>query len=612
MDVDSSLKIVGLCSWVQLINLATFGLHFSLGALQLTAIALTIDQSVEHYCKPPSGFTVNETAPLINRINDQPVRDGCHMYVVFNRTLTDNVTSCQNGWEYPRVELGETNTLTDFDLVCGRNVLASTLMSLHFAGSLAGSFLTGQAADLSGRRPVAVICLVLMIILGTAISFTWNLELMLALRFLLGLVLPGNTMVAYNRIVEMFTPKKRVMGNMVAQYFWTFGVIMVAPIGALLPNWRNFQLATSLGGVPFLLLYWLVTYESLRWLVQKGRLHDAEAILKKIAKSRNIAYEGSFLAHQEEEVPLSKKTVPREEMLPEESNGQIALSLQQDDKEVEGAFGGIKNRSSVITASVEDVDGNLSYGFIPKREDEKKDEPTTGIMTDESPSSKEGSTVVSKDEGKSARRYTIFDLFKTRLLMKNTLIIFYLWFAMDIMYFEILVYATSFTGNKYLNFFLLSVVEAPVYIHDYFLARRFGCRRPIAVFFLASAVCFILIAFLPAKIGDTDLAVMIIVVAMIGKFYVNAAYELTMLVGAEIFPTVLRNIGQGSGATVGRVGTIIAPFFLLLKNVVNFLPMTILALMSVVASLCVLLLPETKNRPLPEKYEDSQKLARNP
>ena len=115
MDVDTSLKIVGLYSRVQLINLAIFGLHFSAGSLQLTAITITIDQSVEHYCQPPAGFTVNQTTPVIDK-NGQQVRDGCNMYVVLNGSLTENVTSCQNGWEYPREKFGETNTLTDVSL----------------------------------------------------------------------------------------------------------------------------------------------------------------------------------------------------------------------------------------------------------------------------------------------------------------------------------------------------------------------------------------------------------------------------------------------------------------------------------------------------------------
>ena len=39
--------------------------------------------------------------------------------------------------------------------------------------------------------------------------------------------------------------------------------------------------------------------------------------------------------------------------------------------------------------------------------------------------------------------------------------------------------------------------------------------------------------------GD-HLTVLIVVIAMIGKFYATAAFDVTYLVTAEVFPTVLR------------------------------------------------------------------------
>ena len=76
------------------------------------------------------------------------------------------------------------------DLVCGQSFLAGTLMSMHFAGFLVGCYVTGQAADTFGRRTVSMLALLLMSGLGTSVSFVWNLELMLAMRFLLGIVIP--------------------------------------------------------------------------------------------------------------------------------------------------------------------------------------------------------------------------------------------------------------------------------------------------------------------------------------------------------------------------------------------------------------------------------------
>ena len=79
------------------------------------------------------------------------------------------------------------------DLVCDRGFLSGLLISTFYAGVLVGGSVTGQAADSFGRRPVGMTALLLTGTLGTAISFTWNFELMLALRFLFGLAIPVST-----------------------------------------------------------------------------------------------------------------------------------------------------------------------------------------------------------------------------------------------------------------------------------------------------------------------------------------------------------------------------------------------------------------------------------
>ena len=112
MDVDASLKIVGPFGRMQIANLVLFGLANSWGSFQITSVAFTINQSLEHHCKPWPRFSANETTPLISK-DGQQVPDGCHMYEVYNGTLTENITTCQNGWEFPAVSVGESTVLTD-------------------------------------------------------------------------------------------------------------------------------------------------------------------------------------------------------------------------------------------------------------------------------------------------------------------------------------------------------------------------------------------------------------------------------------------------------------------------------------------------------------------
>ncbi|XP_038044456.1 organic cation transporter protein-like [Patiria miniata] len=569
MDVDASLRVVGLVGRVQITNFVIFGMGLSLAAIQLTGIAFTVDQSIAHYCKPAPGFSANETVVYVEK-DGLEVPDGCYMYEVDNGTFEDT-TICQYGWEYTP-EYGEKSATTDLDLVCDRGYLANLLMSCHFAGILVGGFITGQAADMFGRRVVSMTTLLLMSVLGTAISFTWNLQLLMALRFILGVAIPGNSLVGYIRAVEMFTAKKRLLGHVCVQYFWSFGVILVAPLAYLFPNWRYFQLFTSLICLPVHVIMWFFTYESLRWLVQKGWLDKAEAVLRKIAKSKNIKHDGSFLVKRELE---GVRLVGKME-LSEKSNHDRASGPQHES----------------LTADVGETNQELMM--------EEKMETFT------KPGEKE------QTKSNKKKKYTVLDLFKTKVLIKRTCIVFCLWYVMNATNYGFIVYATSLAGNKYLNFFLLALAEAPAYAIDFFIVRRFGRRRPLIVFFFTGAVACLLIAFLPSKTASgTDLTVIIVILAMIGKFYANATFEVTLLMGAEIFPTMLRNIATGSASTFGRISGIVAPFIVYLQEVRSFLPMLIFGCLSLVACSLVFMLPETKNKPLPETYEDANKLSKD-
>ncbi|XP_022101568.1 organic cation transporter protein-like isoform X1 [Acanthaster planci] len=579
MDLDISLKIIGLSGLVQNTNFVIFGMGLALAAIQLTSVALTVDQSVEHYCKPAPNFVANETAPLIIK-DGRLVPDRCQMYEVLNGTLTENTTTCQHGWEYPDFEkYGETSFVTDVNLVCSRGYLAGLLMSIHFAGVLVGGLLTGQAGDTFGRRPVSMATLLLISVLGTAVSFTWSLELMMVLRFLLGVAIPGNTLVGYVLVVEMCTPKKRLLNHVLIQLFWSLGVMLVAPLAYLMPNWRRFQLVTSLMCLPVVLIMCFFTYESLRWLVQKGRPDKAEAILQRIAKSKNIQHDGPFLVDRENQDTPAVCTIKL-----------LAKSEPEREKDHGDCSGSpVQGRRTHDEAVDDEREGHRIQPFSTGEDEIDQIAKTSGPA--------------------NVKKYTILDLFKTRVLIKHTSIIFVCWYVMNATYFGFTVYSTSLSGNRYLNFFLLALVEAPVYGIDFFIVRRFGRKRPVIAFFFSGAMACLLIAFLPMKTASgLDLSALLVAMAMIGKFYANAAFEVTLLISAEVFPTVLRNTATGSSSTIGRSSAIMAPFIVYLTEVRSFLPMVIFGCLSLVASGLVILLPETKNKPLPETYDDAFKL----
>jgi hypothetical protein len=46
---------------------------------------------------------------------------------------------------------------------------------------------------------------------------------------------------------------------------------------------------------------------------------------------------------------------------------------------------------------------------------------------------------------------------------------------------------------------------------------------------------------------------------MIGKFGISASFSIIYVYSAEVFPTVVRNVGVGSGSMHARIGGLVAP-----------------------------------------------------
>ena len=60
---------------------------------------------------------------------------------------------------------------------------------------------------------------------------------------------------------------------------------------------------------------------------------------------------------------------------------------------------------------------------------------------------------------------------------------------------------------------------------------------------------------------------LVILLAMVGKFCISASFAIIYVFSAELYPTVVRNIGVGSGSFFARVGGITAPYIAQLVRV---------------------------------------------
>ena len=126
---------------------------------------------------------------------------------------------------------------------------------------------------------------------------------------------------------------------------------------------------------------------------------------------------------------------------------------------------------------------------------------------------------------------------------------------------------------------------------------RLGRRILIcgAMIFGGSCCLFSLILLEVSELENDASAIAATWFSFAGKFGISASSCAIYVYAAELFPTDMRTTGLGFASMVGRIGGIAAPFIILLPR---FTPNLIFALSGIVSGFSVLLLPETKNKPL--------------
>ncbi|XP_065745128.1 solute carrier family 22 member 16 [Phocoena phocoena] len=199
-------------------------------------------------------------------------------------------------------------------------------------------------------------------------------------------------------------------------------------------------------------------------------------------------------------------------------------------------------------------------------------------------------------------KHTLSDLFYDWSIGTRTLIVWLIWFTGCFGFYTFSLNSVNLGGNEYLNLFLMGAVEIPAYIFVCFGMDHVG-RRSILVFsLLSSAVTNGVILVIPK-----DYHVWCVVATMAGKFSIGAAFGLIYLYTAEMYPTTVRSLAVGSGSTVGRVGSIAAPFCIYLSSVWIFMPQLLVGTLAFVSGVLTFMLPETLGKPLTTTWEETEK-----
>ena len=212
----------------------------------------------------------------------------------WNRVHTAITAALGIGWLLDAFEVTIVNNVIGplRDLWRLTNLEASWVLSIWFIGIMVGAYLFGYLADRFGRRRLFLLTLLLYGVFTFATAFAWSYGSFMVLR-LLTAVGVGAEYAAINAAISEFIPARhRGKTNATVMNFWSLGAILAALVTLYvlnnLPPDLGWRAAFGFGAVIALCTGLVRRYipESPRWLLARGKVEAAEAVVENVEKGR--------------------------------------------------------------------------------------------------------------------------------------------------------------------------------------------------------------------------------------------------------------------------------------------------------------------------------------
>ncbi|SPP75659.1 organic cation transporter protein [Drosophila guanche] len=197
------------------------------------------------------------------------------------------------------------------------------------------------------------------------------------------------------------------------------------------------------------------------------------------------------------------------------------------------------------------------------------------------------------------------EVFASHILIFRYVNMLFIWAVNAIVYYGLSLNSTSLSGNKYLNFTLVCLVEIPGYTLAWVCLRKLGRRLALSGSLLLCSVTCVASGYMTMRANW-----LIVSLFLIGKLGITSSFAVIYTYTAEMMPTVIRSGGVGVMSTFARCGAMLAPFVPLLGSYYEPLPMLLFGAASLMAGLLSLLLPETFHMKLPDTVEEAIALGK--
>src|SRR5271157_5887136 len=156
------------------------------------------------------------------------------------------------------------------------------IISAGYVGQLIGAVVFGSVAEKLGRLHTLLITIVVFVSMDFACLFAWSGTSMLVFRFVQGIGSGGEVPVASAYINEFIGARKRGRFFLLYEVIFPIGLMFAGMAGYFLVPIYGWKAMFVVGLVPSVLtipLRWMMP-ESPRWLASKGRIAQADAVVK--------------------------------------------------------------------------------------------------------------------------------------------------------------------------------------------------------------------------------------------------------------------------------------------------------------------------------------------
>ncbi|KAM9373379.1 organic cation/carnitine transporter 2-like isoform 2-T2 [Phaethornis superciliosus] len=201
-------------------------------------------------------------------------------------------------------------------------------------------------------------------------------------------------------------------------------------------------------------------------------------------------------------------------------------------------------------------------------------------------------------DSQKQQSYTILDLMRTRNILTITIMSVLLWMIISVGYFGLSLDTPNLHGDVYMNCFLSAVIEVPAYTISWLLLRNLPRRYSMAAALFLGGCVLLFIQLVPSHLRALS-----IFLVMLGKFGITSAFSMVYVYTAELYPTVVRNMGVGASSMASRLGSILSPYFVYLGAYDRFLPYILMGSLTVLSGILTLFLPESYGMPLPDTID---------